>query len=167
MTLLGCTREPELLGLLDRGQWPQACPADLRAHVAGCRSCSDLVVVKQAMQSARVSAMAAPQLPTASALWWRAQLRKRNQAVERVGRPILGAEIFALAMVLVLAAGALAWELRRGVHPAAWIEALHLNTLRFDALVPSSLGGFGILVPVLAMLAVVSGVVVYFALEKR
>ncbi|HUB28737.1 MAG TPA: hypothetical protein VL967_03530 [Terracidiphilus sp.] len=167
MTILGCTREPELQALLERGQWPQASPAELRAHVAGCRACSDLVAVKQAMEEARAAAMAAPQLPTASALWWRAQLRRRNAAVERVGRPILGAEIFALAMMVAVALGGLAWELRRGVHavtlnPSTWIGTLHLESLW-----PSWLGSLGFVVPVLAMLAVLSGVAVYFTLEKR
>jgi hypothetical protein len=171
MSPFSCAREAELLALLDRGQWPQACAAELRAHVEGCRVCSEVVLAKQAFQAERASAMAAPNLPTASALWWRAQLRRRNAAVERVGRPILGAQIFAMVLVLLLAAAGLAWQLRRGVHPAAlnptvWIEGLHFDAL-WSASLGSFVGSFGFIMPVLAMLVLVSGVVVYFASEKQ
>ena len=56
MTLGSCPREKEVADLLHRGHWPQACPADLRAHVDACRSCSELVLVTQAFQSARANA---------------------------------------------------------------------------------------------------------------
>lgn len=166
MSPFRCPRESELTGLLDRGQWPLASSAELRAHVAGCRNCSDLVLLKRTFQAARAATTAMPVLPSAGALWWRAQLRRRNEAIERIGRPILGAQIFALAMFLLLAAAALAWQVHNGLHPVTWIESLH-----FDALLPATLpsfeGGLWFLVPLLSILAIVSGVVVYFASEKR
>jgi hypothetical protein len=66
--------------------------------------------------------------------------------------------------------GGLAWQVRRGFGLLAWIEALP-RALHFDALWPTSLGGFEgnfwYVVPVLATLALVGGVVVYFASEKH
>jgi len=169
MTKLTCAREKEVEELVNRGQWPQACAEELRAHVEGCRACSDLALVAQAFQAAHASAIATPTLPSAGALWWRAQLRRRNAAIERIGRPILGAQIFAFAMVLLVAAGALAGQMRRGFDLSAWIEALP-RALHLEALWPTSLsafdGSFWYLVPVLATLALVGGVVVYFASEK-
>lgn len=169
MTKLTCAREKEVEELVNRGQWPQACAEELRAHVEGCRACSDLALVAQAFQAAHASAIATPTLPSAGALWWRAQLRRRNAAIERIGRPILGAQIFAFAMVLLVAAGALAGQMRRGFDLRAWIEALP-RALHLEALWPTSLsafdGSFWYLVPVLATLALVGGVVVYFASEK-
>jgi hypothetical protein len=168
MTRLTCAREKEVEELVQRGQWPQACAEELRAHVQACRACSDLALVAQAFRSAHATAM--PALPSAGALWWRAQLRRRNAAIERIGRPILGAQIFAFAMILLVAAGALAGGMRRGFEPTAWIEALP-RALHLDALWPTSLSGFDgsfwYLVPVLATLALVGGVVVYFASEKQ
>ena len=168
MTRLTCAREKEVEELVQRGQWPQACAEDLRVHVQGCRACSDLALVAQAFRAAHATAM--PALPSAGALWWRAQLRRRNAAIERIGRPILGAQIFAFAMILLVAAGALAAQVRRGFELRAWIEALP-RALHLDALWPTSLGGFDgsfwYLVPVLATLALVGGVVVYFASEKQ
>jgi hypothetical protein len=69
-----------------------------------------------------------------------------------------------------MAVGGLAWQVRRGFGLLAWIEALP-RALHFDALWPTSLGGFEgnfwYVVPVLATLALVGGVVVYFASEKH
>ena len=170
MSPFSCARESELRILLDRGQWPLASSEELRAHVAACRSCAEIVLVKQAFQVARVTAIAVPVLPSAGTLWWRAQLRRRNAAIERIGKPILLAQIFALGMILVLGAGALTWQLRRGFDFMAWMEALP-RILHLDALLPASFtgfdGSFWYLVPLLAALALVSGVVVYFASEKQ
>jgi hypothetical protein len=170
MTKLTCAREKEVEELVNRGQWPQACADELRAHVKGCRACSDLALVAQAFQAAHTTAIATPVLPSAGALWWRAQLRRRNAAIERIGRPLLGAQIFALVLFLVVAAGALAWQVRRGFALRSWIEALP-RSLHLDVLWPASLGGFEgafwSLIPVLATLALVGGVVVYFASEKH
>jgi hypothetical protein len=170
MSPFSCTREPEVRMLLERGQWPLAFSVELRAHVAACRSCGEIILVKQAFQSARTTSMAVPVLPSAGALWWRAQLRRRNAAIERIGKPILGAQIFALGMILVLGAAALAWQLRRGLEFVGWMEALP-RSLHLDALLPASLtglnGSFWFLLPLLAVLALVSGVVVYFASEKH
>jgi hypothetical protein len=159
-----CVREKELLVLVDRGQWPLAAPAELRDHVAGCRCCSELVSVKRAFEASRAAAM--PALPSAGSVWWRAQIRRRHADLERIGRPLLGAQIFALALFLALAAGGLVWQARRGLHPAAWFQALHLDWF-WSASIASFTGGFGMVVAVLAMLALVSGVVVYFASERR
>jgi hypothetical protein len=169
MTPFTCAREKEVAVLLHRGHWPQASAPELWDHVAACHICADLVVVTQTFQGAKASA-AAPHLPSAGALWWRAQLRRRNTAIERINRPILGAQIFAFAITLVVAGALLAWQLRRGVHILAWLQDTS-HSLNFSALVPASFahldGGLWLLFPVLATLALVSGVVVYFASEKR
>jgi hypothetical protein len=170
MSLFTCAHESELRMLLDRGQWPLASSEELRAHVAACHSCAEISLVKQTFLAARDTAMAVPVLPSAGALWWRAQLRRRNVAIERIGKPILGAQIFALGMILALGVGALAWQLRRGFEFVGWMEALP-HSFHLDALLPASLtgveGSFWFLVPLLAALALVSGVVVYFASEKH
>jgi hypothetical protein len=167
MSPFTCAREREVTELLDRGYWPDACPADLRAHVEGCRMCSDLVVVSKAFQAAHKQAMQVPQMDSAGGLWWRAQLRRRNAAIEKVGRPIFGAQIFALAISAVMAVAMLAWK---GNWLKAWLEDLP-RALHLDALVPAAFSQSGgmasIVVPVLATVALLSGVVVYLATEKQ
>lgn len=170
MSPFACTREKEVAALLERGQWPHACPRDLRAHIDSCRACSELVLVRHAFQQARANAIVEPALPSAGAIWWRAQLRKRNEAIARISRPILGAEIFAAIVLCAAAACGLIWRLRRGFELRAWL-ASGMTSLHLGALWPSSLAGFEVgrwfVVPVLAALAIVSGLVVYFASEKQ
>jgi hypothetical protein len=170
MSPFTCTREKEVADLLHRGHWPQACPRELRAHVDACRSCSDLVLVTETFHSAKALTLAKPQLPSGGALWWRAQLRRRNQAIERINKPILGAQIFAFAMTLFVVIAVLAWQLREGHSFAAWFEDLP-RALHFDALLPASFphleGSLWLLFPLLATVALVSGAVVYLTSEKQ
>jgi hypothetical protein len=167
--MIGCAREKEIAELLRNGHWPQACPSELRAHVAACRTCSDLVLVTETFRAERLHAMP-PRLESAGAIWWRAQLRRRNDAIERIGRPILGAQIFALGIALVVGLGIVGWELRRGFNIALWLAEI-LHTLHLSALLPTSAptfeGNLWLLVPLLATLALVSGVIVYLASEKQ
>lgn len=170
MSPFGCVREREVAALLERGQWPHACPHDLCTHIESCRVCSDLVLVRRSFQQARATAIAEPTLPSAGAIWWRAQLRRRNEALTRISRPILGAEIFAVVILSLAAVCGLLWRLSRGFDLSAslgsWLTSLHLSAL-WPASLTSFAGGLSFVVPVLAALAVVSGLVVYFASEKQ
>ena len=166
MSPFTCTREREVTELLHQGYWPEACPAELRTHVETCRSCSDLVLVTQALQTSRRQALDIPRLESPGALWWRAQLRRRNAAIETVARPILGAQIFALILLIVVAAGALVWK---GNLLRAWLLDLP-RAMHLAALIPSALSqsaGMGWIMPALATVALLSGVVVYLTTEKQ
>jgi hypothetical protein len=172
MTFRPCSREKEVAALLARGHWPLACTSELRAHLIACRSCAELVLLTQAFQSARASAAAQPNLPSPSQLWWRAQLRRRNEAVERIGKPILGAQIFALSVSLVFAVGFLASQATQGIAWLSWLEAIpHASALHLEALMPTDLFNSGwslmVLIPVLATFALLGGVAVYLASEKQ
>lgn len=168
MRALGCAREREVAALLELGQWPQASPEELRAHAAGCRVCAERVLLTESFRAARAAAMTEPLPASAGALWWRAQLRRRNAALERMAKPLLGAQIFALALTLAAAAGVLVWQLRAGLQAKAWVAGL-ARALDLGALVPNALpaGGLGWLVPLLALLALAGGVAVYWTTEKQ
>ena len=172
MTLSPCIREKEVKELLARGGWPQTCSPELLVHLSGCRACGDLVLVTETFKRARADAAGAAKLGSAGALWWRAQLRRRNAAVERVGRPIFGAQIFALSVSLFIAVGFLTFQARDGLNLLSWLKhhpealALHLEVLWPSALFSSG-WSLALLIPVFATLALLSGVVVYLALEKQ
>ena len=164
MIPLTCAREKEVAELIRSGHWPRACTPELCDHVAACRQCSDLVLVTQTFQTARASTTP-PRLESPGALWWRAQLRRRNAALERISRPILGAQIFALAVALILGIGILAWESRQGLKLAVLLHELHLS-----ALLPTSLtleGNLWLIIPLAATLTLISGVIVYLTTEKQ
>jgi hypothetical protein len=171
MTLRPCAREKEVAELLRLGHWPAAASEDLRGHVSGCHSCSDLVLVTQTFQRAREAAPAV-NLQSPGVLWWRAQLRRQNAAVERIGKPIWGAQIFALAINLVLAVGFVFYQATHGLRWLSWLGELSPSRASFfDALrsVAAMASGWSlvVLVPGAIGLVLMSGIVLYFASDRR
>lgn len=166
MSPFSCVREREVMALLRQGYWPEACPEELRVHVEACRFCSDLVLVTSALENERRATMPMARLEAPGALWWRAQLRKRNLAIEKMARPIFGAQVFALVMAVVVATAVLVWQAGNW---SAWIADLP-HVLHLDALLPAGLADGGQMiwiVPLVATIAVLSGVVVYLVSEKQ
>ncbi len=174
-----CPRENEVQALVERGQWPQACTPELRAHVDSCRSCTQFALVEPMFRQARAEAVAHVPLRPPGVRWRRAQLRRRNAAVEKIGRPILGAQIFALAIHLARAVVFIVWQARHGLSWLSWFSSptgfaeapsLHLDSLWSPQLLSSSLSSISnplVLVPSIATLALLGGVVVYLAAEKH
>jgi hypothetical protein len=170
MKLGGCTREKEVAELLANGHWPDACGDELRSHVTTCRACQDLILLKQAFRADRQVAVGSARLESPGVLWWRAQLRRRNAAIVQISRPILGAQIFAVAVTLVAAVVYMALQARRGFGWLDWLaqvpRALHLEVLLPDALQKYP-GETWLVFSAIAMLALMSAVIVYKASEKR
>ena len=172
MSLIPCSRESEVTDMAARGHWPQACAPELRTHIGACPACADLILVLCAFQSARADAVSTAKVGSAGAIWWRAQLRRRNAAVERIGKPILGAQIFALAVNLLLVGGCIVSQATHGIQWLPWLEQLpQSQSLHFEVLWPSALfsagWSFTVLIPVLATLALVGGVAVYLVSERQ
>ncbi len=169
MRLGACTREKEVAEALSRGHWPDACPEDLRAHVEKCRSCEDLALITQAMRGERAQTVVRAQIQPAGTVWWRAQLRRRNEALRRMDRPVIGAQIFAIVLTLMGAAVFGFLELRH-VEWAMWFQELP-HSLHLDSLLPglpsTTEGSAWLVVPLLALLAVASGVIVYVASDRQ
>ena len=129
MTPNPCPRETEVGDLLRSGYWPGACGPELHSHMDICSQCSDLVLVTRTLQRARAASMSAARLDAPGILWWRAQLRRRSAAVERMNKPIVSAHGFALLINLLVAA-ALALSLaRHGFRGLSWRPVFHLQTL--------------------------------------
>lgn len=124
MTFHACSFDREVSQTLKAGQWPDGCAPDLRAHVETCSSCSDLVLVAQAFQNARRESIRQDPSGSASLLWWRAQLRRRYAATERVNRPITIAQIFAMLVTVLAAVVFAASQYHHGLHWATWWPGL-------------------------------------------
>ncbi|HEV3510123.1 MAG TPA: hypothetical protein VGS05_00375 [Candidatus Sulfotelmatobacter sp.] len=168
MNLGTCCYEKEVVQALKSGHWPDGCTPDLRAHVAACASCGDLVLVTEAFQQARRES--AHELPSGSPglLWWRAQLRRRNAAAEKITRPITIAETFALIVTVLVASVFVGWQYGHGLRWGTWCSeetlarGLHLLSAG-SAVVQGNL--FVLLAP-LAALALLGGVVLYLVSAK-
>jgi hypothetical protein len=172
MIFKACPREPEIAELLHSGRWPAVCSTELDLHVSSCRRCSDLVLVKQALHGLRVEAVSEARLDSPGVLLWRAQLRRRNAAFASVGRPIAGAQIFALLTFILVAFGLVASQAKHGIQWMSWFDeapqmrAFHLETLWSFSFMRAD-WNLMILIPTLGALAILSGVVLYLASEKQ
>lgn len=91
-----CAREQDVLDAAATGRWPDRVDAELRAHVAGCAVCSDLAAVAPLFVADRDAAWDQADVPSASSVWWRTQMRVRREAAEQVTRPLVLVERAAL-----------------------------------------------------------------------
>lgn len=140
----GCSRLDELRHALWQGHWPQACTMELRAHVEGCSRCGDEILVTKYLQLDRSQTMEVARIGTGSLLWWRAQARRRNSALERAARPLVAAEIFALLVVVAATIWVAASQWHSFVSrvvSAKWSLIISLSTILGDwGLVPLLVG---------------------------
>lgn len=83
-----CDREEDVLDALASRRWPERAPDDLRAHVANCSVCTDLAEVAKAALEDRQQLWNDVRVPPAGVVWWRAQLRAREDAARAAGRPV-------------------------------------------------------------------------------
>jgi len=90
------------LTMVTTGQWPDRAPAELREHARSCEVCRDLAVIAVAIE-ADAATGPIPPVPSAGTVWWRAQLRARQEAERAVVRPITAAQALSLAALFGLA----------------------------------------------------------------
>src|SRR4029077_20290440 len=76
--------------------------ADLRAHVASCTICSDVVSIAGAVDDAREEMRASAVVPDSGRGWWLAPRRARREAAEAAGRPITAVQVIAFACAVGL-----------------------------------------------------------------
>src|SRR3954471_20656793 len=82
-----CDREQDVLDALAAGRWRERWNDDLRAHVSACDVCADLANVAAALLDDDAAGIDA-RVPPAGVVWWRAQLRAREDAARAAGRPL-------------------------------------------------------------------------------
>lgn len=99
---VSCSCERDVLDLVAIGQWPSRADEALRAHVAACASCAEVASVAAAVREWADEPPPA-KMPDASVVWYRAQVRAREEATRRASRPVLVAQLFAVAAVAMAA----------------------------------------------------------------
>jgi predicted anti-sigma-YlaC factor YlaD len=102
MKPIECEFEADALAAALQSRWPDQVDAELRAHVAQCPICSDVVTIACAVDDARMEMRARAVVPDSAVVWWRAQLRARREAAEAAGRPITAAQLIAFAFAVGL-----------------------------------------------------------------
>jgi len=85
------------------GRWPKRADVELRHHVDACPICQDVAAVFSAISAEREDAWSRVSVPPPSVVWWRAQIRAREEAARTAIRPIAVAQ--AIAVACLVAAG--------------------------------------------------------------
>ena len=88
MNTMECLREQEVMEAVRCGRWPHRCSEDLRAHVASCAICVDVLEVAVALHADHDTAYLEARVPPAGFVWWRAELRARQEALRTASRPM-------------------------------------------------------------------------------
>ena len=127
-----CVREQDVLDAVSAGRWPARSPeridAELRDHIECCPVCRDIASVFAAISEDREAAWEEAAVPAASVVWWRAQIRAREEAARAAARPIAIAQAVAVsslvAAALALVPFAWPWVIRASAAVAdvgAWL----------------------------------------------
>ena len=137
-----CSQHEAVATALRSGQWPEGCDPALRAHVESCDSCGDLVLVAQTLRSAHAESMHSARIASPGLLWWKAQLRRRNAAIQSVTRPVAIAEKIALLVMLLAVVALVAWQYSQVV---AWLANIWEPLSSITQIPGALLIGFGTL----------------------
>jgi len=173
MTSAECPREAEVLEALQGPAWPAAADPELLAHVDGCPACGELVgIVLPLLADQRTAAAAAP-VPSSAIMWWRLQMRARQEAERRAMRPIAAFQGLALACGTGLLLGAVSMASPVARQFFGWLAGLCSAVVR-PALTASAwawsdlVSPAGLSVALAAMLlVVVTPAALYFAAGDR
>jgi hypothetical protein len=155
MRLAECQREQEIMELVACGRWPERCPDELRSHLAACEFCTDVLEVALAFHADRET-HASIQVPSAGLVWWRAELRARQEVMRKVSRPMTLIQAFGAAAGVGAAVAILsqAWP---------WLKRL----LALPDLATLSLSQWGLVIAIAFAVIVVAPLAMYLALSDE
>jgi hypothetical protein len=111
-----CARERELVEAMTSPGWPESDASQLRHHARDCAGCREVIALAEALRADRDAVLIEAHLPSASYVWWRAQVRVRLEAAQEAERPITIAQALASVALVALAAsaGGIGWVMARG-----------------------------------------------------
>jgi hypothetical protein len=158
--LSACPREQEIVDLVVAGRWQEEGDDVLRAHAAQCGACAETLELARMLQDDRKVLCEDATVPSAGAVWWRATIRARAEAVRTAGQPITLLQGIAAATGIGLFAGLAGTWWRSIVLDGAWVERASDLVAR-SAAVPAALG-LPLLLAVAACL-IVAPLAVYLA----
>ncbi len=115
-----CIHERDLVEAILSNRWPDGCH-ELKAHVQQCAICADVLIVAQALHQEREDLLKHAPVPSAGLVWWRSELRARQDAIRTATKPMRVFQAFGAASVagvgVALAVGMLPWF-------EGWVDSL-------------------------------------------
>ena len=162
MRTIECSREQDVIDALSSGRWPERAPGGLPAHVASCQICSDTLAVASLVLADRDDPAVDPHIPSSAVMWWRAQMRARQEAAREAARPIAVAQIIGAicAVAVLLVVGLWFSPLARD-----WFTDVATGNREFS--ITAALKMYGWLLPALMILfSLIVTPLVYFAVVE-
>ena len=104
MRTVECSREQDVIDALASGRWPARVPDDLRQHVASCQICDDTLAVAGPLLSEQDTFSTDARVPSSAVMWWRAQMRAKQEAAREAARPVTVAQIVGAVGAIALVA---------------------------------------------------------------
>jgi hypothetical protein len=102
-----CPREPDVLAAVVARRWPDSGDAELNQHVSTCSICQEVAAVACALADDHDEAKHMVHVPSSAHMWWRLQMRARQDAVRAAARPITVVQSLVAASVAGMAAAAI------------------------------------------------------------
>jgi heme A synthase len=161
MKTIECPRESDVLDAVASGRWPDRLATELADHISSCATCADVVAVASAIQADHDAVWREASIPSSGQVWWRAEIRARQEAIRNVSRPIVIAQAAAalIAFALVAVVGWIAWTRIRQQLPASDLTSMPAQAFTSP---------IGLLLAVaLLALAVVAPVALYVVLSDE
>jgi hypothetical protein len=162
-----CSREQDVIDALASGRWPSRVADELRAHVASCQICDDTLTVAAPIVAEHDRFSADAGVPSSAVMWWRAQMRAKQEAAREAARPVNVAQIVgaicalavAVAMIVIFSPLVRGWAVNT-------IESLTGDVARVG--LQSALLSQGWLMPALlaGVWLVITPFAIYFALAE-
>lgn len=172
MNRFECPHEADVLETVFTSCWPDRAEPELRAHVASCAICKDLVTAAVAFEAESTLARTEARVPEAGVVWLRAQLRARQDAARAAVRPITFAQAIGFAVTVGVAGavfGATATWFQQALG-GIWSTLTSLQVPRLAEVSPSllaALSGYGLLVAGVAACFLLAPLVVYLTVRER
>ena len=106
MSRIECNREQDILDAVASSRWPERADSELIAHAKSCRICSEVALISMLYQEDYSAALEEARVPTSGLVWWKSELRVRQEAVRTASRPIQmvqGVSVVCVVSVLLIA----------------------------------------------------------------
>lgn len=155
MSRAECPREQEVLDAIASNRWHGRLGEDLLQHIGGCAFCKDLGLVAEALSADFSSAIEQARVPTAGLVWWRAEIRARQDSLRTASRPVALARYVGVGCAGVAALVLL-----------SLIDFGSLAGFSFTSLIPESLP-IPLFFATVGAAAVLASVVLYLVLSDK
>ena len=156
MNTCECLREQEVMDSVACGRWPERAPADLREHLAHCALCASVLEVALALHEEHDILYLNARVPPPGLVWWRAELRARQEAMRSASRPMTLVQAFggACAFGVALALLSRAWP---------WLK----NTIAIVDVADFSFSEWSVLLAAALLILIIAPVAMYLVLSDE